>query len=146
MWFGLLSLVGCSPVSAALDAERFGVAIRTMLSERHHPFLTNHDLNTARDILTSLYEQRRYQPLWVPEGRPSRQAISTLQALRAAADDGLRADDYEANKIIYELIDSVTDAGATAVATQSGEIYFFEDLYEHDAHLEALLEIKPVSG
>lgn len=35
---------------------------------------------------------------------------------------------------------------ATAVATQSGEIYFFEDLYEHDAHLEALLEIKPVSG
>lgn len=114
MWFGLLSLVGCSPVSAALDAEPFGVAIRTMLSEGHHPFLTNHDLNAAHDTLTSLYEQRRYQPLWVPEGRPSRQAMSTLQALRAAAHDGLRADDYEANKIIYELTDSLTDAGADA--------------------------------
>lgn len=34
--------------------------------------------------------------------------------MRAAADDGLRADDYEANKIIYEVIDSVTDAGADA--------------------------------
>lgn len=58
-WLGLLSLVGHPPVSAALDTERFGVAIRTMLSEGHHPFLTNHDLNAARDILTSLYEQRR---------------------------------------------------------------------------------------
>lgn len=113
-WLGLVALAGYPPVSAALDAERFGVTIRTMLSEGHHPFLTHHDLNAQRDVLASVYEQRQYQPLWVPQGRPSRQATLALQALRAAAEDGLRADDYEANRIIYDLTDALTDAGADA--------------------------------
>ncbi|HEX2493621.1 MAG TPA: hypothetical protein VHK24_07585 [Steroidobacter sp.] len=30
---------------------------------------------------------------------------------------------------------------ATAVATEQGEVLFFDDLYEHDAHLEVLLKL-----
>jgi murein L,D-transpeptidase YcbB/YkuD len=33
---------------------------------------------------------------------------------------------------------------AIAVATESGEMFFFDDLYEQDAQLEALLRLKPL--
>jgi hypothetical protein len=35
---------------------------------------------------------------------------------------------------------------ATAVASEAGNILFFEDLYGHDAHLEKLLGLKPLTG
>lgn len=33
---------------------------------------------------------------------------------------------------------------ATAVANEAGEVYFFDDLYGHDAHLESVLGLKPI--
>ena len=44
--------------------------------------------------LGKLYRDRGFQPLWTREGRPSRQAESALQVLRAATDDGLDPSEF----------------------------------------------------
>jgi L,D-transpeptidase YcbB len=109
-----LALIGSPGVNAASESASFESAIHAMLTEADHPFLADHDLTAESNILAAIYEQHQYRPLWFPKRQPSRQATVVLQALRAAPDEGLLADDYEANRIIYELFDSMTDAGADA--------------------------------
>lgn len=90
----------------------FRSTVEQILVEGEHPYVTNPDLPRERTTLATLYGQHGWQPLWSADSTPTRPALAVLSALRTAENYGLRAEDYEANRILYQLIDLVTTPGA----------------------------------
>lgn len=122
--FGLAALVAQVPVATALDAQQLRSSLQSMLAQGPLPFRRSsggrqntdvaQELARERGILTGVYASREYRPLWNVDDTPSRQALAVLETLRAAGDYGLRAQDYDAEKIAQELRDLAAGSGADA--------------------------------
>lgn len=104
----LLALFAIPAVSLAAASPAFALALREMLSEGQHPYLSRADITAQRDVLQGLYAATDFEALWSRGSTPTRQATDLLEALRAAAVRGLSPADYEANDITYHLIDLIT--------------------------------------
>jgi L,D-transpeptidase YcbB len=94
------------------DAEPFKATLQQMLADGAHPYLRASGLKADRETLQQLYERHAWQPLWSEDGTPTRPALAVLSLLRGAENYGLHSSDYEANQILYHLVDLVTTPGA----------------------------------
>ncbi len=65
--------------------------------------LRRSDLSDQRPALLQLYDATSWQPLWTRSGRATPQARAVVAHLAAAADAGLRPDDYDADKLAERL-------------------------------------------
>ena len=92
-------------------SDPFRSTLEQILAEGQHPYVRNPDLARERTTLQSLYERRSWQPLWSEGNAPTRTALAVLKTLRVADNYGLRSSDYEANQILYHLINLVTSPG-----------------------------------
>jgi murein L,D-transpeptidase YcbB/YkuD len=90
----------------------FRTTIEQIFAEGEHPYFSNADLPRERTTLETLYAERNWQPLWSADNAPTRPALALLSALRTAENYGLAATDYQANGILYQLVDLVTTPGA----------------------------------
>lgn len=84
-------------------APRNEAAIRAGLAVRTHPDLEHWDLDRWRAPLLALYESRRFAPLWFAGRAPTRATLALLAELRGAANRGLRAEDYDSERIGVDL-------------------------------------------
>jgi L,D-transpeptidase YcbB len=104
--------VACSTASAQTPTGPVGPVLMNILAEGQHPYLTALDLPDQRAALEDLYAAQSGQFLWSHDHVLTRSAIDVMSELRAAAGVGLRADDYEANRLTYLAIDLATSSGA----------------------------------
>jgi murein L,D-transpeptidase YcbB/YkuD len=130
--------IGCAGRAGAAPGDP-GVLPRVLhavLIEARHPYLTTLDVTMYRASLERLYQDVRYAPLWSRDGIPTRQAINVTAALRAAESIGLRSADYQANDLIYLLIDLSTSrsAGDEQWALFDIALSTATLAYAHDAH------------
>lgn len=65
--------------------------------------------------LRKLYEGRAYEPLWIRDGQPSRQARALVDHLAAATEEGLRPQDYAVPVLEDAALDSPLDRAAAEV-------------------------------
>jgi murein L,D-transpeptidase YcbB/YkuD len=111
--------------------------LHTVLLEARHPYFSQLDVGHYRADLERLYDGRNFAPLWSHGGIPTRQAIDVISQLRAAENVGLRSADYEANGLVYLLIDLATARSAggeqwalfdialtTAVLSYASDVHF----------------------
>ena len=112
---GLIVTSGSISVASAQPAGSSALAavLQTVLLEAQHPYLSTIDVGRHRADLERLYQLRGYAPLWSRDGVPTRQAINITAQLRAAENVGLRSADYEANALVYLLIDLSTSNSAS---------------------------------
>lgn len=110
MAIGLALWAGMAAAQPAGDA--FGATLQQLLAEGKHPYVAAPDLASERATLQQLYEGHAWQPLWSEDQTPTRPALATLSLLRGAENYGLQSGDYEANRILYHLVDLVTTPGA----------------------------------
>jgi len=68
--------------------------------------------------LSELYERRHGAPLWSAAGKPTASARAALEALRAAPDYGLRAEDYRSEALAAELAGLATGPAADSAQWQ----------------------------
>jgi len=110
--------------------------LQTVLLEAQHPYLPTLDVVRHRANLEHLYESRGYAPLWSRDGVPTRQAINVTAELRAAENVGLRSADYEANPLVYLLIDLTTSTSAGVEQWALFDIGLTTAVlaYAHDVH------------
>jgi murein L,D-transpeptidase YcbB/YkuD len=136
LWAGTLIVLlvsALAPPADAFDAERVRSSLEALLaqggpqarSQDPRPYGQNRphraqDGAFDRATLATLYGHRNYQPLWIVNGRLSRQATALLQTLRAAGDFGLLASDYQGEQLTEEFArledDPSTDASLWAPA------------------------------
>ncbi len=112
-WLGAIGLALWSAFATAQpgDAGAFGTTLQQMLADGSHPYVRTPDLRSERTPLQQLYERRGWQPLWSEDQSPTRSALATLSLMRGAENYGLHGSDYEANQILYHLVDLVTTPG-----------------------------------
>lgn len=133
----LLVFAGSSHADTQPDpAAVLGGVLQTVLAETQHPYLPTLDVIRFRADLQHLYEKRAYAPLWSHNGVPTRQAINLIAELRAAENVGLRAANYEANALVYLLIDLTTSVSAGAEQWALFDIGLTTAVlaYAHDVH------------
>ncbi len=106
----LLALLALPAASLAAAGPAFELALREMLGEGQHPYLSRADITPERDVLQEVYSATDFEPLWSNDSAPTPQATALLEALRAAAARGLSGADYEANAVTYHLIDLITSS------------------------------------
>ncbi|MEQ1581229.1 MAG: L,D-transpeptidase family protein [Steroidobacteraceae bacterium] len=113
-YLGAISLALLAAVATAQpgDAEPFRTTLEQMLLAGEHPYVRAPDLGRDKEPLQQLYERHAWQPLWSENGTPTRPALAVLGVLRGAENYGLHSSDYEANLILYHLVDLVTTPGA----------------------------------
>ena len=112
-WLGAIGLALWMSLATAQpgDAGAFGTTLQQMLADGSHPYVRAPDLRSERTPLQQLYERRGWQPLWSEDQTPTRSALATLSLMRGAENYGLHGSDYEANQILYHLVDLVTTPG-----------------------------------
>jgi murein L,D-transpeptidase YcbB/YkuD len=110
---GLCALLGAALAQAQPPGD-FASPLEALIASGRHPFLRAADFERDRDDIRAFYERRQSRPAWFADRELSRQGALLLQALRAAADYGLRPDDYEGTLLAYRIIDTVSDPGAAA--------------------------------
>lgn len=118
--------------AGADTASGFGSALREMLAERQHPYLTAGDLAREHEVLVQAYAARDYAPLWVDGARATPQALGLLHALEAAQTRGLGRGDYEAGSIaarLGELRSSPAQAAQFDLALSVVTVRFVSDLH-----------------
>jgi L,D-transpeptidase YcbB len=98
---------GQAPTAGPVDP-----VLANILAEGQHPYLTALDVPEQRAALENLYAAQGGQFLWSRDHALTRSAIEVMSELRAAEGVGLRADDYEANRLTYLAIDLSTSSGA----------------------------------
>jgi len=134
----LLLAVACNGHANTPPAGSGALAgvLQTVLLESQHPYLPTLDVVRHRADLEQLYASRGYAPLWSRDGVPTRQAINVTAELRAAENVGLRSADYEANAIVYLLIDLTTSTSAGAEQWALFDIGLTTAVlaYAHDLH------------
>ncbi len=116
---GLLCVVVASAMlstAAAQDdqAPPFKTTLQQMLAEGAHPYILNPDLSRDRATLQTFYERHDWQPVWSENNAPTPAALAVLRTLRGAEQYGLHSSDYEANQILYHLIDLFTTPDSQA--------------------------------
>ncbi len=117
LWAGYLGAISLALLAATAtaqpgDAEPFRTTLEQMLLAGEHPYVAAPDLGGEREPLRQLYEKHGWRPLWSENETPTRSALSVLTVLRGAEKYGLHSSDYEANQILYHLVDLVTTPGA----------------------------------
>jgi murein L,D-transpeptidase YcbB/YkuD len=117
-WLCALVLAFWASVAAA-PAARAGPSnallapvLETVLLENQHPYFAALDVGRHRTDLEKIYSTRSFEPLWSHERAATPQAIEAIAQLRAAENVGLRSADYEANGLLYFLIDLLTTPSA----------------------------------
>ncbi len=103
--------VACSTAMAQAPTGPIEPVLTNILAEGQHPYLTALDLPDQRAALEKLYAAQSGQFLWSRDHALTRSAIDVMSELRAAEGAGLRADDYEANRLTYLAIDLATSGG-----------------------------------
>ena len=107
------SLAGAPPARAAGPSNALlEPVLKTVLLENEHPYFRALDIGRHRADLESIYEGRNFAPLWGHDRAATPQAIEAIAQLRAAENVGLHAADYEANGLLYFLIDLLTTPSA----------------------------------
>jgi murein L,D-transpeptidase YcbB/YkuD len=107
-----LALMAAMATAQPGDAEPFRRTLEQMLLAGEHPYVATPDLGREREPLRQLYAKHGWRPLWSENETPTRTALSVLTVLRGAENYGLHGSDYEANQILYHLVDLVTTPGA----------------------------------
>ncbi|MGB8326975.1 MAG: L,D-transpeptidase family protein, partial [Steroidobacteraceae bacterium] len=79
------------------------------------------ELERWRTSLLSLYESRRFAPLWLDGRHLTRPALALIGELRAAERYGLRSGDYGGNRLLYRAGDV-----AAAPRTAPGSVELFD--------------------
>src|SRR5262245_26504206 len=153
-WFTAVALaVALSPVNAqVLPAGPVGSVLANILAEGEHPDLTALRLQDQRTALEDLYAADGGEFLWSHEHVLTRSATDALSELRAAESAGLRAEDYDANRLTYLAIDLSTsreagdeqwalfDVGLTAALMAYAHDLHFGRIDPKDAGLELNVE------
>lgn len=70
-------------------------ALRDTAAAPRLPELAWADVRDAHDALRRFYDAGGWEPAWIRAGRPTPQARAVVRALKAAADEGLEARDYD---------------------------------------------------
>ena len=104
--------VACSTAGAQLPTGPIEPVLTNILAEGQHPYLPALELADQRAALEQLYAAQSGQFLWSRDHELTRSAIDVMSELRAAESAGLRADDYEGNRLTYLAIDLATSSGA----------------------------------
>jgi L,D-transpeptidase YcbB len=82
-----------------------GGVLESLLAEGQHPYIAAVDLTSQRTALENLYAARSGEFLWSRDHTVTPSAIAVMGELRAAENVGLRAADYEANRITYAALE-----------------------------------------
>ncbi len=96
----------------AQEPAPFRSTLQQILAEGEHPYTSNAELVREKATFEALYDRHGWQPLWSADGTPTRSALAVLSTLRTAENYGLHGADYEANRILYQLVDLVATPGA----------------------------------
>lgn len=96
----LLVLASLLPVADA-SASDLGKDIETLLSGASIPESIKRfrDFELLMEEVTRFYESRDFEPIWIVDGRLSRQAVDILGALEISDSHGLRPGDYLARAL-----------------------------------------------
>ena len=101
------------PARAAAGANALlAPVLQTVLREDAHPYFARLDVGRHRADLERLYEARGFAPLWNRDRVATPQAIEAIAQLRSAENVGLHSADYDANELLYFLIDLATTRSA----------------------------------
>lgn len=92
--FLCLCLLLSLPQVVVGEGEHCQVPLNEYLEVASHPQLEPPDFAAYQESLQRFYTQRGHQLAWLRNGRPTVQAQSIMEALSAAADKGLRLEDY----------------------------------------------------
>jgi murein L,D-transpeptidase YcbB/YkuD len=82
-----------------------GGVLESLLAEGQHPYVTAIDLASQRTVLENLYAARGGEFLWSKDHAVTSSALAVMSELRAAENLGLRAADYDANRLTYAAIE-----------------------------------------
>lgn len=104
----LLALLLCTVhlIGPSARADDFSDALSELLHTARHPYLHHRDLRPEIEVLRAFYRARNYRPAWEYDEKPSRQALQLAQRLYYAANDGLRAADYEGATLYAKLTEA----------------------------------------
>jgi L,D-transpeptidase YcbB len=125
-----------SESTTPLAEEPIVAAIRGIVEAGRQPLLHRPDFSDRQESTRRLYEVANFRPLWLGNGKPTRQAAEILNTLSAADQRGLSPEDYDAARLRAEAerFDSATpppaDAGAFDTALTVCVLR-----YVSDAHL-----------
>lgn len=97
---------------ADVTQDPFRSTLQQILAEGEHPYTSRAELVREKATFEALYDRHDWQPVWSEGGSPTRSALAALSALRTAENYGLQGADYEANQILYQLVDLVATPGA----------------------------------
>jgi murein L,D-transpeptidase YcbB/YkuD len=109
---GVFALLGAT-LAADQPAPESAAALESLLGSGRHPYLQDGDFTRDRQAIRDFYERRRFRPAWLDGPGPSRQGALLLQALRGAADRGLRPGDYDATALAGRAISGAPDIRAS---------------------------------
>ncbi|HKE45402.1 MAG TPA: L,D-transpeptidase family protein [Steroidobacteraceae bacterium] len=137
----LLALVAISSSLSTTAQEApsgpVGGALESLLTEGQHPYLTSIDLAAERVTLENLYAAGGGQFLWSRDHAVTPSALAVMSELRSAENVGLRATDYDANRLSYAAMELAAakppgdDQWALFDIAVSGALL----AYVHDLHL-----------
>ena len=117
------------PVVAAafedLDLSVEGEAIRELLV---HATASDQRDGTILEAVRSFYKERDYEPVWMIDGKPSRQMRAMRRRMERAAQDGLDPAQY-----VPETL--VTPGADTPIATAAAEVSFSRSVARFVVHL-----------
>jgi murein L,D-transpeptidase YcbB/YkuD len=108
--FAILGLGGAA--GAATTNAPLAPVLQTVLLEDQHPYFATLDVGRHRADLERIYQGRGFEPLWSRDRVATPQASAAIAQLRSAESVGLRSADYEANALLYFLIDLTTTRSA----------------------------------
>jgi len=111
----LFALVVVAPARAQSE-DAFALRVDEILHASELPYLHRAGLGRESGVLRTLYGNRAGEPLWEQSGKPSAQALSLLQTLQDAQDDGLDPAQYEADLLARKLAELQSGPDATAAA------------------------------
>src|SRR5262245_26760991 len=114
-----------------------GGVLESLLAEGQHPYVTAIDLASQRTTLENLYAARSGEFLWSSHHTVTASALAVMTELRAAENVGLRAADYDANRLTYSAME------LAAARPEAEDQWALFDIglssallaYVHDVHL-----------
>ncbi len=123
-----------SAASQTPPAAPVGPVLASVLAEGRHPDLHALDLSSERVELEALYVAQAGQFLWSRSHALTRPAIDVIAQLRAAENVGLRAADYEANRLAQLASGLTSEAGDERWALFDIGLSAALYAYAHDVH------------
>ncbi|OAI02248.1 L,D-transpeptidase family protein [Methylomonas methanica] len=112
-------------------------AIESLLASKQQPLLSQADFSQYSDALKQLYQMNANQPIWLGEGRSTKNREDALSLLSNAKADGLNPDAYEVERLRGYLQQAATLPHSATTALVSYDVALSIALvhYARDLHV-----------